>query len=168
MVSEIFSSAFLSWGMGLIKTYGYIGVFLVNVVGSATIFFPVPSFSLVFILGAVLNPWLLGISAAAGASLGELTGYGLGFGGRALSQKKLKKWFNLADKWRKKHGFFAVIVIFAATPLPMDVVGILSGTIKYDVKRFLLAVFIGKLAISWVLAWGGFFGIKQILEIFGS
>ena len=160
------SMDFVSWSLSLVNTWGYLGIFLINLLGSATIIFPVPSFAVVFVLGSILNPWLLGFFAALGSAFGEFTGYLAGLGGRSIGEKKLKKWFDIAEKWVKKHGFFFVIFIFAATPLPMDVIGIFSGAVRYNPKKFFLAVFLGKLIVSWVLAWGGFFGIKWLLNFF--
>jgi membrane protein YqaA with SNARE-associated domain len=122
----------------------------------------------VFILGGILNPWLVGLSAALGATLGELVGYGLGKGGGILLEKRNKQLLEKGEKWFKKGGVypFIFIVLFAVTPLPDDVVGILGGMFNYNIKKFLLASFIGKSIMALALAWGGFYGISWILNIF--
>jgi len=75
----------------LIKTYSYFGIFLVSLVGSASIFFPLPSTFVVFASALFLNPFLLGLVGGLGAAIGEFTGYGLGVGGRKLIKKKWKR-----------------------------------------------------------------------------
>ncbi len=59
--------------------YGYLGVFIISVLGNATLIFPAPSFTVVA-FGAVLNPYFVGILAGCGAAVGEMTGYTLGRG----------------------------------------------------------------------------------------
>ena len=79
---------FVIWAKGIIENFGYLGVFFINFIGCATILFPLPAAPLVFIFGAVLNPLFVAIFAALGATLGELTGYGIGFGGKKILEKK--------------------------------------------------------------------------------
>jgi membrane protein YqaA with SNARE-associated domain len=160
-LSEI-SEQFVNWGAELTYSWGYAGAFLVSLIGNASIIFPIPSYLAVFALGPALNPWILGLVAAAGATLGELTGYLLGLGGGKVLSKKHTKAVNIAEQWRKKRGMFLVIVLFAATTLPDDVVGILGGAMKYDLKKFLSAAFIGKTISHTLLAWGGFFGASAL------
>ncbi len=155
------AAQFLIWSQGLAITWGYLGVFLVSLLGNASIIFPVPSFLVVFAVGSVLNPWLVGIVAGLGATIGELTGYVLGFGGRHAIKRKYRKYskgLERVKKWAEDHGMFSVLVLFAATPLPDDVVGIIGGMIRYDIKRFFLAVFIGKVILHVGIAFGGLYG----------
>jgi len=162
-------SHFMVWAQNTVTAWGYLGIFLVNLIGSASIVFPVPAFLVVFAMGSILNPWLVGLAAAIGAALGELTGYVLGLGGReAIKRKANSKWLNKAERWMVSHGVFPIIVIFAVSPLPDDITGIIGGVIKYDIKKFLLASFIGKLIMNMAIAWGGFFGLNWVLQVFGG
>ena len=78
--------------------------------------------------------------------------------------------FTLEDykKWFKKNRVFPLIVLFAATPLPDDIVGVVCGMFNYDLKKFIIASIIGKCAMNLALAWGGFYGIRFILTVFGG
>jgi len=152
----------------MLESYGYLGIFLINLVGSATIILPFPAAAFVFASGAFLNPFLVGLIAALGCTIGEFTGYALGFGGRKVIEKKWKKWIKRTEKLFEKYGGFWIIIIFAATPLPDDIVGIVGGSLKYPLKKFFLASFIGKLILNLALAYGGFYGIHWILQFFGS
>ena len=51
--------------------YGYLGVFLIAVLGNATVVFPVPGMAVVFASASVLNPILVGLVAGLGEPLGE-------------------------------------------------------------------------------------------------
>jgi membrane protein YqaA with SNARE-associated domain len=161
-------AGFLSWSQEVAVTWGYLGIFLVNLIGSATIIFPIPAFLVVFIFGAILNPWLVGISAAFGAALGEVVGYAVGLGGKKVIEKKYEKWLKKANKWMEKHRAFFIVTLFAATPLPDDILGIFCGAIKYDLKKFFLASLTGKLIMNLSLALGGYFGMQWVLTIFGG
>ena len=161
-------SGFISWSQEIAGNWGYLGIFIVSFIGSATIIFPAPAFLVVFIFGGVLNPWLVGISAAVGAALGELTGYAIGLGGKKVIEKKYKYWLRKANKWMEKYKAFFIITLFAATPLPDDVLGLFCGAIKYDLKKFFLASLTGKLIMNLALAFGGYFGMQWILAVFGG
>ncbi|UCD07445.1 MAG: VTT domain-containing protein [Candidatus Aenigmatarchaeota archaeon] len=160
-------SQFILWSQGFAITWGYLGIFLVSIIGNATIFFPIPSFAVVFVLGAVLDPWLVGVVAGVGAAIGELTGYLLGRGGRELLKKRNRKWFTKAKRWSEKRGVFPVIIIFAATPIPYDIIGILCGVIKYNLKKFFLATLIGKIIINVLIAWAGSYSVAWVVQVFG-
>ena len=54
--------------------YGYLSAFLVPMLCCATIVVPVPGLIIVFTLGAVLNPLLVGIISGIGGTIGETTG----------------------------------------------------------------------------------------------
>jgi membrane protein YqaA with SNARE-associated domain len=152
----------------LIMSYGYLGLFLINLISSASIIFPIPAAVLVFGSGVVLDPLLVGISAALGSAIGELTGYVLGIGGRKVIERRWKKSIDKTEKLFQKYGGFLIIMVFAATPLPDDIVGILSGTLRYPLNKFFIASFIGKLILNLALAYGGLYGINWILNVFAS
>ncbi len=159
---------FQNWAQSFASTWGYLGIFVISFVGSATIFLPLPTIFIVFFFAGILNPFLVGFFAGLGSAAGELTGYVIGKGGRKLAEKENGKWLKKSEKWVERHGIFPVLTLFAATPLPDDVVGILAGLINYDLKKFFLAVLIGKLLLHFIVAYAGFYGISWVLEIFAT
>src|SRR3989344_3765137 len=102
MVAEIF--------IGLVASFGYLGVFLASLIGSASIILPVPSFFVVIFAGTMLNPLAVGIVAGIGSAIGEMTAYAAGYGGRVIAEKKGKKSkkLNSVEKLFKKYGGFAI------------------------------------------------------------
>ena len=164
---EVWLAQFSAWALAFVQAYGYPGVFIINLFASATIFFPIPAFALTFALGAVLNPWLLGLSAGLGSAIGELTGYLLGYGSQEALKKKYRKWLERANEWAEKRGMFFAILAVAASPLPTDIVGILAGVSKYDPKKFFIAMAIGKIIKYTLIAWAGFYGLRWIAGVFG-
>jgi len=135
----------------LITQLGYLGLFLAGLVSSSTIFIPAPLYLIVFLSKPLhLNPVLASIAAGTGSAIGELTGYLVGLGGSVLIKKKTRS----LVRFFKRYGF-AAIAVTAFLPFPFDVVGILSGLSKYDVKKFLLATAIGKIAKCLLIAYTG-------------
>lgn len=141
---------------------GYAGLFLISLIGNATVIFPLPAALPVFVLGGVLNPFLVAIVASLGAALGEGVGYVLGFGAEKFINGKHIPLLEKGKKWFQegKGGLF--IFLLAATPLPDDIAGIAAGLFKYNIFKFELFVFLGKLVMNTVLAFGGYYGIHWI------
>ncbi len=122
--------------------YGYAGVFFITLVANASVILPLPGLVLPFALGAVLHPFWVAMAAAAGATLGELSGYVLGLSGQAFVEdyriyRRLKTLMERYGPW--------VILATALLPLPLfDFVGILAGATRWPLWRFLFWVFLGK------------------------
>lgn len=137
--------------------YGYLGIFLINFISSATVFLPSPGFASVFLAGAIFQPWIVSIVSALGATCGELFGYLLGYGGEELldDSERARRWMERIRRWFAKAGF-VTIFLFAALPLPFfDILGVVSGTLNYPLWRFILATFLGKCIKYAVLALAG-------------
>ena len=158
-------AAFLEWSNSLIGAFGYVGVFVVSAVSSASIFLPLPGFLFIIAAAPFLNPILVGIIAGAGSAVGELTGYAIGKGSHKALKKKDVEWLKKGEKWFKDGKGFLFIMLFAATPLPDDITGILGGMFKYDWRRFILAAFIGKSILNIILALTGFYGLGMFMGL---
>lgn len=154
--------AFTAWAQLVVGDWGYLGIFLVSLVANFSIIFPIPSFALVFAFGGILNPWLVGLAGGAGAALGELSGYAIGRGGRIAIKKRYQKRLKRVRTWTLTHGIFPIIILFGATPLPSDIVGVLAGIIRYDLKKFLLANFIGKTILHTAIAFAGLYSFEAV------
>jgi len=150
-----------------LASYGYVGIFLISLIGSSTIILPLPSAAFVFAAGVILNPFLVGILAGIGSAIGEFTGYALGLSGRKIMRKKWKKEIAKVEHLFQRYGGFLVILFFAVTPLPDDVTGIIAGILKYPIKKYFIASLIGKIILHLILAYGGFYGLKWVLHYFG-
>ena len=128
--------------MRFLDTFGYFGIFLLSVIGNATIILPIPSILAAYLGGGFFNPILVGIIAAFGATIGELTGYLAGYGGRTIIEdpKKLER----IESWMKKYGLWTVFIL-AVIPNPLfDLAGIASGMLKIPVWKYFLVTFAGK------------------------
>ncbi|MFC1976827.1 YqaA family protein [Chloroflexota bacterium] len=135
--------------------YGYLGSFLISLVANATIILPMPSILLLFALGATFNPVLVGLTGAAGGALGEMTGYMIGYSGHGIARNS--KVYTRAEGWLRKWGVLTIFV-FAATPSPFDMMGMVAGLLRYPFWKFFLALLLGKIfkyvSIALAGAWG--------------
>jgi membrane protein DedA with SNARE-associated domain len=102
-----------------------------------------------------MNPILIAITSGFGMALGELTSYFIGLGGNNLMKEKHKKAVRWFERFFKQYGFIAIVVT-AFIPFPFDIVGISAGIGRYEIKKFLLAVFIGRFFKALLLAMLGF------------
>jgi len=155
----------LAGSYGFINTWGYIGIFLTSFITSAIVI-PFPGFIMIFSFASVLNPALLAFAAALGASLGSLTSYMIGLGGKELLEKKYEKQLIKMKHTFKKYGSFLWIIIVNLTPIPDNLISAFCGIIRYDFKKYFLAMFIGKLILSLILAYAGHYSINWVVSYF--
>jgi membrane protein YqaA with SNARE-associated domain len=128
--------------LGRFVAYGYPGIFLISLVANATIILPAPSLALVFALGGVLDPLLVGLAAGLGEALGELTGYLAGYSGRAVIENR--EIYNRLHGWMSQYGL-ATIFVLSVFPNPFfDLAGIAAGVLRFPIGYFLLSCWLGK------------------------
>ena len=119
-----------------------LGVFVTCFLSNASILLPSSSLLIAIECSLIVNPIMVAFCAAAGASIGELTGFYVGrYGGRIIPRKL----YNWLHRQVKRHGYLMVFV-FSALPLPVfDVVGMIAGALKMKAQNFLATCFCGKL-----------------------
>src|SRR5258706_7861011 len=121
---------------------GLFGLFIISIIGNATIILPAPVILTAFVGGAIFNPFLVAAIVAAGATIGELTGYYVGYGSIGLIDKDLK--LQKVKKWMDKYGLWTLFVL-AAIPNPsFDLAGIVAGATEIPVWKYMAVVFAGK------------------------
>jgi membrane protein YqaA with SNARE-associated domain len=143
-------------------SYGYLGLFVVSVVGNATILLPMPSLVATFVTGGVLNPWLVGIVSGAGMAVGELSGYLAGYGGGAIIAAEDRDRYQRLETWMRRYGALTLFVLSAIPNPVFDLAGIAAGALHYPVWRFLLVCFLGKTLKGLVLAFAGARSVEWI------
>lgn len=155
-----------------LKRFGYPGLFALNVIASGSIVLPIPALPIVFGMAAaktsvglpIFNWFWLGVAAAAGATIGELSGYGAGFSGQAIFDRTAV--YERLHQWTERYGIWTLTVLaFIPNPL-FDMAGIAAGTLKMPLWKFLIATLIGKLFKMWLVAWAGANSIDWITQFF--
>ena len=129
----------------------YLAIFLISIIGNVSVIMPVPYIIALAILVVVLpiNPLLVGISAGFGASIGELSAWLIGRGTSEMIEDTSygKRLDSLAKLVKKGYGI-PLIIFFAATPLPDDLLLIVLGMVNYNIGYALVAAFIGKIILA--------------------
>jgi membrane protein DedA with SNARE-associated domain len=144
---------------------GYLGVFLVSMLGSAVIFIPIPSLPVVFLMGMLLNPFLVGLMVGLGEPIGEIPTYMAGRSGRvSTGENKKRRIFARPIGWMKRRGAL-VVFIFALLPNPaFDIAGAAAGAVRYPFWKFLLMLFLGKTVKGWIIAFAGYGTLYLLLK----
>lgn len=147
----------------------YFGAFLISTFGNFTVFLPVPYALAVILLGTqeFIEPLILALVCGFGAAIGELSAYAIGRGGRELIEEKYGKRIESMKKLIEKYGF-AAIFLFAATPLPDDMLLIPVGVMKYSIVKAVVAAILGKTVLCAILAYGGRFFRPLVEALFGG
>jgi membrane protein YqaA with SNARE-associated domain len=123
---------------------GYLGAFIISLLGSATILVPVPGWAVVAALSTTLDPLLLGIFAGTGSALGELTAYLFGSGVAGILLEKRRKEFEKYRGWIRENDFWAIFALsFLPNPL-FDVAGLAAGASRVHWARFLAFCALGR------------------------
>ena len=148
--------------------YGYLGVFLISMIGAMSIFIPIPYTVVIFTLGGLqtFDPLWIAVAAGAGAAVGEFSGYLIGFGGRRVIGEKYKKKMDFLTKLFKKFGPI-VIFVFALTPLPDDLLFIPLGIMRYGLLRAFIPALLGKFVSNLIIAYSGRLALTFIIDLFG-
>ena len=124
--------------------WGYLSVFAISLLSSATVLIPAPGLAVVFAMGGALDPVTLGIVAGIGSGLGELSGYVAGASGRGLILHN--KSFNSHLHWFTTRYTYPALFVLAALPMPVfDLAGVIAGAMKMRISHFLTVVISGKI-----------------------
>ena len=133
--------------------YGYPGVFILTFLAYGTVLFPPPGVAVVFAMGAVLNPLLVGVISGFGAALGELIGYLAGFSGQGVAERSNR--YEKLYGWMQRNGSLTIFVL-AALPNPFfDIGGIIAGALRMPYSRFLLFCWLGETIKMTTIAYMG-------------
>ena len=164
-ISVLIISVLLSIGILFIPlnpadlmTYGYGGVFIVTLLGAATLFIPGPTMVVTFVVGSLLNPIFVALVAGLGSAIGETTGYAAGYASRALvlAKERNDTWYQRIFRWMGSHPFLTIFLLDAIPNFLGDIAGLIAGRNKYSYFKFLLASFLGKTIRFGISAYLGF------------
>jgi|WetSurMetagenome_2_1015567.scaffolds.fasta_scaffold56015_2 membrane protein YqaA with SNARE-associated domain len=137
-------------------TLAYISVFLSSLIANLTIIAPVP-FAIVIIITAAskFNPWIIALCAATGGTIGELSGYYAGLLGKKIAIPDSIVAYHKIEGWINKYGFWAILVIAFQPIIPFDIGGLIAGTAKMPLYKFMPALWLGKFPKYLLFAFAG-------------
>ena len=168
-----------------LQPHSYYGIFFVSFLATAPVPVFVPSSILIFMLGTLLNPLLIGFMGGLGSTVGNLCTYYTGHAGirfltsfinvvspenqspgllkRITGRVKSSRWYQLAQK-RK----FLALFIVACLPTPLLTPMVLSlGAARVTMWKVMLVSWTGQTLLAIVLAYLGHLGLRAILDVFG-
>jgi len=145
-----------------LAAFGYPGIFIISILANATVLLPAPGVMVVFTMGGIFNPLIVGIVAGVGSAIGELSGYMAGYSGQAVIERG-----NIYDRihpFINKYGA-ATIFVLAAVPNPFfDLGGIAAGALKMPVRTFLTWCILGKIIKMLIFAYAGAYSIDWLIN----
>ena len=149
--------------VGQFERFGYPGIFLIALLANATVLLPAPGVAIIYAMGAIFNPFGVGLAAGTGGAIGELSGYLAGFSGQAVIERT--DVYNRIKPWVDKYGGWAIMVL-SAIPNPFfDVAGIAAGIAKMPLRNFLAFVWIGQLMKMTAFALAGHYSIAWLTNL---
>lgn len=156
--STYFRDALIAFGQ-----LGLVGLFILSIVGNATVFIPAPAFVVACAAGPLYGALATGIVAGIGSAIGEMTGYMAGYGGTAvLPQGRV---YHHLHRLMVRFGPL-MIFIMAALPNPaFDVGGLIAGALKMKPLYFLLATAAGKILRLMLVAYACTGGLPWLAHI---
>ena len=155
-----------------LQRYGYLGAFLISILGGATIIIPVPMLAVVFALGGVMKyTWLVGIAAALGELIGAVTIYMTGRGaGKALNNSKHGKFQVAYDRLlslMERRGSLTLFVVASVVNPFFYPAALAAGALRFGFKKYILIVLTGKLIKGMTVVYAGYWGLKGIFQAIG-
>lgn len=155
-----------------LQQFGYLGAFIISILGGATIIIPVPALAVVFTLGGVMEyTWLVGISAALGELVGALTIYMTGHGaGRAIAKSKYDRvqraYEKLLGMMERKGPIILFVVASVINPFFYPA-ALAAGALRFGIWKYTAIVFVGKIIKCMTVVYAGYYGLKGIFRAFG-
>ena len=149
--------------------YKFLGVFIISLLGSASIVFPIPYTLVILFLGMnhIIDPLTLTVAGGLGSAVGQLSGYYIGYFGAKLVGVERRRRMEFFVRMFKKYGS-TLVFLFAFTPLPDDLIIIPLGVLRYGFLRVFIPLLMGKLLMCFLLAYfGNVFG-TLLCAMFGE
>lgn len=113
--------------------FGYVGVFVFNLIGPGTLLVP--------ILARHMNVVLLAVASASGMVLNDSVSWVVGRSGDVVVPRS-KKVENL-ERQLRRYGPVALF-FWSLAPVPYDVIGLVTGYLGFPYRRVILPMFLGK------------------------
>ncbi len=131
----------------------YVVVFIVTLIGNASIFIVIPyPLAILYAIESNINIAILIVVASLAAAAGELLSYALGVLGRRITESHIALYNKLGNVLRKnRKKVYLAIFIAAMTPLPDDLILIPLGLARFGLMRSFAPCFLGKLVLIIIL-----------------
>jgi len=155
----------------ILEGYGYMGAFLISILGGCTIVIPVPMLAVVFALGGVLTPYWVGVAAGLGETVGALIIYLTGYGGGVAlynsKHSKIQAVYSRLMHWMERRGSWTLFVLSAVLNPFFYPAALAAGAMRFGLRRYFLICLAGKLIKGITVAYAGYWGLRGLLRMLG-
>ena len=164
-VAAVSLAAYLLYGQIDPARLSYGAVAAAVLIASGGLVVPVPALAITCGSAAFLNPAAVAVIAGLAGTLGELTGYFLGYSGSDAVRRG--RFYQRMESWMRRRGWL-ILFIISAVPNPLfDIAGIAAGVLRYSLWRYLLAVGAGKQVKFFMVAYACHYGLTGLKNAFG-
>jgi len=123
----------------------YAIVFGITLVSNASIMVPVHIYiAIIMAAASIWNPILVAFVASVAGTLGEISGYYAGYLGKRIILDESTPGYNRIVTWMGRYGPLAVFVLAFQPFIPFDIAGLIAGTSKMPLWKFLLPCWAGR------------------------
>jgi membrane protein DedA with SNARE-associated domain len=147
--------------------YGYLGVSIISIFSGVTVLIPIPGLLVVFTMGSILEPSIVGACAGLGEAVGSIVIYLTGYGGHTVIEKleTIDQRFTAKfETWIRRRGDLTVFFMSSIiNPLFFPFVAI-AGAMHFGLTRFFLLCWAGKTIKGLGVAYLGYYGLGSILR----
>jgi len=154
-----------------LEQYGYLGAFVISVLGGATVIIPVPMLAVQFALGGVLKPYYVGLAAGAGETLGAIAIYMTGYGGGTafLNSKhvRIQAIYQRLMSWVERRGSLTLFILSSLINPFFYPVALAAGALRLGIWRYTIICWVGKTIKGMTIAYLGYWGIGSLLRWLG-
>jgi len=134
----------------------YLSVFVTTLLSNLTIVAPVPVATGIMIAAATKwNPALVAFAASLGGVLGELSGYLVGYFGKKTVINENTTFYDKIAGWMDRYGFWTISFLAMQPVFPFDIAGLIAGSSRMPLRKFLPALWIGKFVKYIILCYLG-------------
>lgn len=153
--------------------YGYLGAFLISILGGATIIVPVPMLAVVFALGRVMEyTWLVGLMSGLGETFGALTIYMTGYGGGAAlyhsKHGRIQSAYQRLMELMERRGSLTLFLLSSVLNPFFYPAALAAGALRFGVKKYFFICWAGKTIKGFTVAYAGYWGLKGLLRMLGA
>lgn len=163
-VAGVIVAVFLLHSHISVYQLGYAGVALSALLASGGLIVPVPALAAVCVASLFLFPLAIGVTAGVAETVGELTGYFLGYSGRGIVRRR--PFYVRLESWMQRRGWLLLLALSIIPNPVFDIVGISAGALRYPLWSFLGVVLVGKLIKFIAFAYACTFSIEWFTRLF--
>jgi membrane protein YqaA with SNARE-associated domain len=150
------------------EQYGYLGTFVINIFAGGTVVVPVPGVPVVFTLGGVLNPAIVGALAGIGEAIGSAVIYMIGYGGHKSFKRINHRFVKRFEGWMDRRGSLTVFLMSAIVNPLFYPFALTAGMLHFGLIKFFLLCWVGKTVKGMTIAYLGYYGLSVLLRWIGK